>query len=254
MSDSRADSAGGSGDEHRSHEDSSDRLTAETTVEPTFARAPHPVNTAWQTRRVADDLRHLAAAVSGIRPRARRVMLGICGAPGAGKTTVAGALVGELGCRAANVPMDGFHLADQALDALGIRDRKGAPETFDLHGYARLLRVLAERRDHTVYAPAFERDIEQPIAGAIAVEPSVDIVVTEGNYLLLDGWESVREVLDEVWFVSEDDELRRQRLTARHVRFGKSQDAAREWVDRVDEPNARCVQAAAHRADRVIAL
>lgn len=181
-------------------------------------------------------------------------MLGIVGAPGAGKTTFAQKLVVALGDTASNLPMDGFHLADVTLDQLGLRARKGAPETFDRHGYARLLALLAERPDHSVYAPGFERDIEQPIAAALTVEPQIDIVVTEGNYLLLDEWADTRASLDEIWFVREDDALRRERLIARHIRFGKTPDAAREWVANVDDLNARLIDATAHRADRMIDL
>ncbi|WP_166979719.1 nucleoside/nucleotide kinase family protein [Paramicrobacterium fandaimingii] len=199
-------------------------------------------------------LSDLATAVRGIRSLRNRTMLGIVGTPGAGKTTFAQVLVAALGDTAVNVPMDGFHLADVTLDALGLRARKGAPETFDSHGYARLLTLLAERPDHSVYAPGFERDIEQPIAAALTIEPHSDIVVTEGNYLLLDGWEDVRESLDEIWVVHEDDALRRERLIARHVRFGKTPDAAREWVANVDDLNARLIEETAHRADRVIDL
>lgn len=207
-----------------------------------------------QTRRVAEALSALAAAARSIRPSGNRIVLGIAGAPGSGKTTLARALVGELGAGALSVPMDGFHLADATLDTLGLRDRKGAPETFDRHGYARLLSTLAERPDHTVYAPGFERDLEQPLAGAIAIEPSIDIVVTEGNYLLLEDWVDARSTLDEVWFVREDDALRRERLIARHIEFGKSPDAARDWVARVDDSNAKLIEQNASRADRIVML
>ncbi len=102
----------------------------------------------------------------------------------------------------------------------------------------------------------FERDLEQPIAGAIPVPAAASLVVTEGNYLLLDQlrWRGAREPLDEVWHVVVDPALRVERLVARHVAFGKSLAAAREWVDRVDEPNAVLVEAAADRADLVLDL
>lgn len=185
----------------------------------------------------------------------RRRMLGITGAPGAGKSLFAAASVRELGA-AALVPMDGFHLADAVLGRLGLLDRKGAPETFDAWGYAALLARLRERPADTVYAPGFERDLEQPLAGAIAVPAEVDVVVTEGNYLLLDRpeWRAVRAALDEVWFVFTDDEVRRERLVRRHVEFGKTPAEARAWVQRVDEPNARLVQASRHRATREVDL
>jgi len=151
--------------------------------------------------------------------------------------------------------MDGFHLADVTLAALGRLERKGAPDTFDAWGYAALLRRLRTETDHVVYAPGFERGLEQPIAAAVAVPPGTEVVVTEGNYLLLDepAWRAVREALDEVVFLLTDDDLRRRRLVARHVEFGKSPAAAEDWVARVDEPNARLVAATLDRADRVVA-
>jgi len=175
-------------------------------------------------------------------------LLGITGAPGVGKTTVA-ALLGL-----PVVPMDGFHYADVELVRRGLRDRKGAPETFDAEGYAALLgRVRAGEAD--VVAPMFERDLEQPIAAAIPV-PAAGTVVTEGNYLLLDEqrWHAVRRQLDVVWHLHVDDAVRRERLVARHVEFGKSPDEARAWVARVDDANAALVEAAAERADLVIEL
>ena len=186
----------------------------------------------------------------------RRRILGITGAPGAGKTTYALARVAASDAPAAYVPMDGFHLADVTLTALGLLDRKGAPETFDAWGYAALLRRLRDERDHVVYAPGFERDLEQPIAGALAVPSEAQLVVTEGNYLLLDRpeWRAVREQLDEVVHLVTDDDLRRRRLVARHVEFGKSPAEAEAWVARVDDANAALVEAAAHRADRIVEL
>jgi pantothenate kinase len=177
-------------------------------------------------------------------------LLGITGAPGVGKSTFAASLGLPL------VPMDGFHYADVELVRRGLRDRKGAPETFDAWGYAALLDRVRSGPSYPVYAPGFERDLEQPIAAAIAIAPDAEVIITEGNYLLLDRseWRAVRSQLDEVWYVFTDDRVRRSRLLARHVAFGKSQDAAREWVDRVDEPNARLVVAKRHSADRVIDL
>ena len=188
--------------------------------------------------------------------RAKRRILGITGAPGVGKTTYALAQVSASGAPAAYVPMDGFHLADVTLIALDRLGRKGAPDTFDAWGYAALLRRVRDERDHVVYAPGFERHLEQPIAGALAVQPEADLVVTEGNYLLLDRpeWRAVREQLDEVVHLVTDDDVRRRRLVARHVEFGKTPADAEAWVARVDDANAALVEAAAHRADRIVAL
>ena len=179
-------------------------------------------------------------------------LLGITGAPGAGKSTLAAALASARGM--AVVPMDGFHYADVELVRRGLLEQKGAPDTFDAPGYAALLeRVRAGEED--VVAPGFERTLEQPLAAAIHV-PAYGPVVTEGNYLLLDEprWRRVRDRLEVVWHVRVDEEVRRERLVARHVEFGKPLPEARAWVERVDEPNARLVEAAAGRADAVVDL
>jgi pantothenate kinase len=188
-----------------------------------------------------------------------RAVIGISGSPGAGKSTLARHLADRLGQRGAHVPMDGFHLADVELRRQRLLDRKGAPETFDPHGYAALLaRLRREGREvrDTVYAPGFDRDLEQPVAGAIAVPPEAEVIVTEGNYLLLDRpeWRNVRRRLDVVWHVCVTEDLRLDRLVARHVESGKSLEQARAWVERVDGPNSRLVEASAHRADVVIGL
>jgi pantothenate kinase len=180
-------------------------------------------------------------------------VIGIVGAPGAGKSTYAERVVAESSLPAAYVPMDGFHLADVALRRLGLLDRKGSPETFDAWGYAALLQRLRTATE-TVWAPAFERDLEQPLAGAIAVEPGVELVVTEGNYLLLDRaeWRAARAASDEVWFLDVPDRVRRPRLVARHTSYGKTPAEAEAWVARVDDANARLVAATRAAADRVV--
>jgi pantothenate kinase len=201
----------------------------------------------------------LAAAAVALVGDCRRVVLGIAGPPGAGKSTLAEALVDAVASRkgddwVAHVPMDGFHLADAQLDRLGARSRKGAPDTFDADGYAALLRRLVEQPDAWVYAPGFERTLEQPIAAAVVVPPTARLVVTEGNYLLLreERWQQARAPLAEVWFVVGDEDLRRARLVERHVRFGKEPAAAEAWVARSDDVNGALVLAAAAGADRVV--
>lgn len=193
--------------------------------------------------------------LDALLPRASggRFLLGITGAPGAGKSTAAAAVAGLDDGRAL-VPMDGFHLADKELQRQGLLDRKGSPETFDAHGYAALLTRLRRDRTHTVYAPSFERALEQPLANALPVPPAVSLVITEGNYLLLDspGWREARLQLDAVWFVDVDPGLRRHRLVERHMAFGKSPQAAEEWVQRIDDANAALVDATRVDADLVL--
>jgi len=200
-----------------------------------------------------DELTRRAAnlAVSG------RAILGITGCPGGGKSTLADRLVARLDPEerwAVRVPMDGFHLANAALDRLGRRQRKGAIDTFDAFGYLALLGRIRTELDNPVYAPAFERVLEQPIGASVAIDPDVRLVVTEGNYLLSATlpWPRIRELMAEVWYVELDNTVRRNRLVARHAAFGKSEAEARRWVVEVDEPNARQIASTRHLADLLV--
>ncbi|MGW8380987.1 nucleoside/nucleotide kinase family protein [Streptomyces sp. ODS28] len=199
-----------------------------------------------------DDLVARARALAA--PRTRRI-LGIAGPPGAGKSTLAAYLARAMGPQyAALVPMDGFHLADAELRRLGRLGRKGAPDTFDPAGYAALLRRLkAPREGETVYAPGFDRELEQPLAGCVPVHADVPLVITEGNYLLLDEqpWPEVRGLLDACWYVDLDPDVRVRRLIARHERFGKAPREAERWVLENDEANAALVARTRERADLV---
>ncbi|MFD3723291.1 nucleoside/nucleotide kinase family protein [Streptomyces sp. NPDC058674] len=200
------------------------------------------------------ELTRRAGALAGLGGRR---ILGIAGPPGAGKSTLAARLAEALGPDVAVVvPMDGFHLAQAELLRLGRADRKGAADTFDAAGYTALLRRLREPGAGTVYAPAFDRTIEEPIAGSIPVGPAVPLVITEGNYLLHDAgeWARVRPLLDEAWYLAPDDALRVGRLVDRHVRHGKDPAQARAWVAGSDEANARLVAPGRERADLVVDL
>ena len=184
--------------------------------------------------------------------KGERVMIGLVGAPGAGKSTVAEALQASFAETSQVVPMDGFHLANVELKRLGRAHRKGAPDTFDSAGYVDLLKRLhTQREDEIVYAPEFRREIEEPIAGAIPVFPQTGLIITEGNYLLLDEghWARVPALLDEIWYVDVDDALRIKRLTSRHEKFGRSKEEALAWVMNTDEPNARVISANKANAD-----
>lgn len=185
-----------------------------------------------------------------------RRILGIAGAPGVGKSTCAEAIVSALGeSRAALVPMDGYHLAEVQLHRLGRHDRKGAIDTFDGHGYVHLLRRLRDGRE-TVYAPQFRRDLEEPIAGAIAVPPEIPLVVTEGNYLLVETgvWGEIRGLLDEGWFLVRDEEVRLARLLARHRAYGRTPEQAAERTYGSDQTNAELIAATRRNADLLVRL
>jgi pantothenate kinase len=184
----------------------------------------------------------------------QRVLLGLTGPPGAGKSTLASALHQVFADVCTVVPMDGFHLAGAELRRLGRQGRKGAPDTFDAAGYVALLRRI--RHPHsgeTIYAPEFRREIEEPVAGAIAVLPETRLIVTEGNYLLLESgsWADIAGLLDETWYVDLDAPLRVGRLIERHARFGRTAEAAEEWVRSSDEANARIIETTRARADIV---
>ncbi len=184
----------------------------------------------------------------------KRRILGVTGAPGAGKSLLVMHLVAALKPRAVAVSMDGFHLANSELVRLGRRERKGAPDTFDAAGYAALLRRLRDPGGETVYAPEFRREIEESVAGAVPVPPEVPLVVTEGNYLLLDTgpWAEVRGLLDEVWYLDPGEATRITRLVRRHVEFGKSPHAARAWSLGTDQRNAELIGRCRSRADLVL--
>ncbi|WP_399070389.1 nucleoside/nucleotide kinase family protein [Streptomyces stackebrandtii] len=209
---------------------------------------------AQQFERLAARARALAEQGSDTR---HRRILGLAGAPGAGKSTLAARLVARLDGLAVLVPMDGFHLAQAELERLGRAGRKGAPDTFDAAGYTALLaRLRAPEPGTTVYAPAFDRSLEEPIAGAIPVPPEVPLVVTEGNYLLHDEglWAAALPLLDEVWYLDLDDRRRVPRLVERHVRFGKDRAGAERWVHDSDEANARLVARSRDRAHLVVRM
>ncbi|MFT4134975.1 nucleoside/nucleotide kinase family protein [Microbacterium sp.] len=209
-------------------------------------------------------LAQLIERARALASRGERAILGITGAPGAGKSTLAERLVAALGDEAAVlVPMDGYHLANVVLDDLGYRARKGAPHTFDAYGYLALMRRIRTQRENVdagadgiVYAPQFRRDLEEPVGSAVPVRPETPLVVTEGNYLLLDEepWPRVRALVDETWFLAPPESQRLDRLIQRHVRFGRSPDEARERSLGSDQRNAEVIAPTAARATAVYRL
>ena len=194
-----------------------------------------------------------ARALAG---RPGRALLGISGPPAAGKSTLAERLREELGAAAAYVPLDGFHLAHQLLVENGLVERKGAPDTFDAAGYVALLRRLRDPAEGVVYAPRFDRDIEDSIANAIPVPPDVPLVITEGNYLLLRSgpWAQVADLLDEVWYIDLAEDTRLRRLIGRHMEFGRDSAEARDRATGSDQRNAVLIEAGRDYASLVVSV
>ncbi|MFF0341555.1 nucleoside/nucleotide kinase family protein [Kribbella sp. NPDC004875] len=195
-----------------------------------------------------------AARLGELAAAGRRTIVGIAGPPGAGKSTLGEWLLAHATVPVALVPMDGFHRSNAELARRGLLSRKGAPDTFDVSGYLQLLRRLRDE-DQPIDAPIFDRSLDEPVAGGIAVAPSTRVVVTEGNYLLhdRDGWEQVADQLDETWWLSCADDERGRRLVERHQAFGRSAEDAAEFVARSDQANAALIADGLHRADFVLA-
>jgi len=205
----------------------------------------------------------LPAALDAVRPlleeRPGRLIVGLTGPPAAGKSTLAtalaAALTNEAGALAVAVPMDGFHLANAELARLGFEGRKGAPETFDASGYVNLLRRLRAGEPSTVYAPTFNRAVNESIGRAIPVAPHVRVVVTEGNYLLLDTppWDGVRPLLDLALYLDAPHTTRHSALVRRQLARGLSRSDAQAWAGGSDAANARLIESTRDRADRILA-
>jgi pantothenate kinase len=225
---------------------------------PGKSRKEEAMNTPPYLRWDESGRQQLLARAEVLLQRRRRGLLGIAGAPGAGKSTISEWLLEHLLTnhprQVALVPMDGYHLAQSLLESRGLERRKGAPDTFDGVGYVALLRQLRSETSREIFAPVFRREVNDAIAGAIAVPPETRLIITEGNYLLLDEapWNEVASLLDETWFVELEQGERLRRLTARHLRFDNDAAIAEWRATGNDERNARLVAAGSQRCTLVI--
>lgn len=199
----------------------------------------------------------LERAISLTHNTPTRVIIGLVGKPGAGKSTLSSFLLKRLPKETtALVPMDGYHLSNAQLALLGRADRKGAPDTFDSYGYANLLHQIKTNTSGEIYFPIFHREIEESIAAEGVIHPHTSLILTEGNYLLLerDGWSQIAETLTETWFIDIDNDKRMARLVARHIKFGKTPSVAHAWANGTDAQNAELIETTRASADVIIYL
>lgn len=199
----------------------------------------------------------LARIQNHLENSTERVLIGIIGKPGAGKSTLSKFLMAKLPEEFVTVvPMDGYHLSNKVLKDLKRADRKGAPDTFDVAGFTSLVRRIRTEQGQSIYYPIFDRAIEESIAAQGVVTSSTKVVIIEGNYLLHDdgGWEVCNDLLDESWMVDVDDDKRISRLISRHIAYGKDPEAARAWARGTDEVNAKLIERGRNRADFVVAI
>lgn len=186
-----------------------------------------------------------------------RIIIGIVGKPGSGKSTIALEIQRQLNSElVAIVPMDSFHMSNKILKAKNLLHCKGAPNTFDVEGFFQLLTRIREDDSHPIYYPIFHREIEESINGEGVISGDARVILVEGNYLLSksEGWEKFQPIFDYIYFIQIPEKVRIQRLISRHVEFGKSLNEASEWALGSDEINAQFIEQTAHLADDVLEL
>jgi pantothenate kinase len=199
----------------------------------------------------------LARIQNHLENSTERVLIGIIGKPGAGKSTLSKFLMAKLPKEFVTVvPMDGYHLSNKVLKDLKRADRKGAPDTFDVAGFISLVKRIRTEQTQNIYYPIFDRAIEESIAAQGVVTSATKVVIIEGNYLLHNdgGWEVCNDLLDESWMVDVDDDKRISRLISRHIAYGKEPEAAKAWAKGTDEVNAKLIERGRTRADFIVAI
>ena len=207
------------------------------------------------TRRIGDYAGHAPLLAAIAANGAARLIGAGAGPPGAGKSAFADALAAALNHgradEAAVVPMDGFHYDDRLLEARGLRQRKGAPSTFDVGGLRHLLLRLRAGDEPEVAVPVFDRDLEISRGSARMVPAEVRVVIVEGNYLLLDRepWRQLAPCFDITVLLREGRETLERRLTARWRGYGYDEARLREKLEGNDMPNVDLVLTQSRRAD-----
>lgn len=216
-----------------------------------------PLNSGRSQVKVNEDPAGISALIDRVERLLRdkhRVVIGIAGPPGVGKSFVSASLESFLDVQPLVVPMDGFHLAQKVLDGEGTGSRKGAIFTFDAWGFVALVRRLVDNVDPVVYAPTFDREIEEPVAGAIPIPGDARLIIVEGNYLLVEEqpWGLLKELMDEIWYLEIDRDVRINRLVERHVWYGRSEEEAIAHANGSDELNTELIESTRDRADVVV--
>ncbi len=181
-----------------------------------------------------------------------RFLLGLTGPPGSGKSTLAEQLAAASPVKAAVLAMDGFHLPNAVLDARGLRPRKGSPPSFDVPAFIAALEAL--RRGEALDVPIYDRVIHEPRPAAAHIGADVQLVIVEGNYLLLDDdpWRQVRPLLGACWYLDVPMHACLDRVRQRHIRGGCTPSEADHKLATNDRENAAIIAATRHRADQII--
>jgi len=193
---------------------------------------------------ITDHVNEVAALIHERREENDRLIVAIAGAPGSGKSTLANEVARRLvqqKCPCIVVPMDGFHLDNEVLEDLGLKPRKGAPETFDVGGFVRFIKAI--KIGVNVFGPRFDRARDLSIAGAVAVPGDLPVVIVEGNYLMFDadGWRDLAPLWDVTVRLDVPLPELRARLIQRWLSLNHSRAVATRRAEGNDIPNAQSV-------------
>ena len=200
------------------------------------------------------EIETICQEISKLDGSGKRLMIGVAGPPAAGKSTLAELLVDRLnenaGTHAALVPMDGYHLDNDELDRRNLRDRKGAPQTFDAEGFVALVEQISQSNEAVSYA-TFDRTNDCTVPDSASVSAETNVVVVEGNYLLLNThpWSELNAIFDLSIFIRPSIRTLEERLIERWLNYGFDRAAAENKASGNDIPNARTILDSSIQAD-----